>query len=212
MKHLLVTLCGFAVLATLALNGCAAKEAAQTPAEETRTVNAIVVMPVEIIPADDQKRSAADEADLAKGSIVLDSLLAEYLAGKPNVRFMSAAERDTLGDKSFARCRTSAAITICQQVGGEAVLIVTLNRYRERLGNEYSVVHPASVAFDYKLLEAGSGRTLCAGVFDEAQQPLSENILDFFKFSKRGGKWITGETLAREGLQQKLANCPFLKK
>jgi hypothetical protein len=74
------------------------------------------------------------------------------------------------------------------------------------------VAHPASIAFDYKLLEAGSGRTLCSGVFDETQQALSENIFDFARFTKRGLKWITGEALAREGLEQRLSNCPPLKK
>jgi hypothetical protein len=176
-------------------------------------LKSIVVMPVDIIPAEEgRKRPAAEQEALEKGRIGLDSLLVEYLAGKENVRFMSAAERDALGDKSYARCRTSAAITICQQVGGEAVLLVTLYRYRDRQGHEYSVAQPASVAFDYKLLEAGSGRTLCAGVFDETQQALSENIFDFARFTRRAFKWITAEALAREGLEQRLSNCPPLKK
>ncbi|MEW6500878.1 MAG: hypothetical protein ACOY8P_00560 [Thermodesulfobacteriota bacterium] len=196
-----------------ALFGCATTPSGQQAAEEVPTLKSIVVMPVDVVPPEQgQKRPVAEQEALDKGRILLDSLLAEYLAGKENVRFMSAAERDTLGSKSFARCRTSAAVTICQQVGGEAVLLVTLNRYRERQGNEYSVAHPASVAFDYKLLEAGSGRTLCAGVFDQTQQSLSENIFDFARFSKRGFKWITGEALAREGLEHRLANCPYLKK
>lgn len=212
MKHLLA-LCGFALLTALTLAGCAVKNAAPQAAEEPVALTSIVVMPVDIVPAaNERQRTAEEEADLAKGRMILDRLVAEYLAGKENVRLMSAEERDALDDKSFTRCRTSAAITICRQVGGEAVLLITLTRYRERQGNEYSVVHPASVAFDYKLLEVGSGRTLCAGVFDETQRSLSENILDLAKFSKRGFKWITGEALAREGVEQRLAGCPQLKK
>jgi hypothetical protein len=202
-----------AILASFSLSGCATQESSVRAADDVPALKAMVILPVDIVPAEEgRKRPAAEQEALDKGRILLDSLLAEYLAGKENVRFMSAAERDSLGDKSFARCRTSAAVTICQQVGGEAVLLVTLNRYRERQGNEYSVAHSASVAFDYKLLEAGSGRTLCAGVFDETQQSLSENILDLARFSKRGFKWITGESLAREGLDQRLSNCPYLKK
>lgn len=203
----------FAILASLTLSGCATQGASQQAVDEVAPLKAIVVMPVDIVPAEEgRKRPIAEQETLDKGRILLDSLLAEYLTGKENVRFMSAAERDTLGAKSFARCRTSAAVTICQQVGGEAVLLLTVNRYRDRQGNEYSVAQPASVAFDYKLLEAGSGRTLCAGVFDETQHSLSENILDFARFSKRGFKWISGEALAREGLEQRLSNCPYLKK
>lgn len=210
MKNFLYCL---AILASFSLFGCATQESTVRAAEEVPALKSIVVLPVDIVPAEEgRKRPAAEQEALDKGRVFLDSLLAEYLSGKENVRFMSAAERDTLGGKSFARCRTSAAVTICQQVGGEAVLLITLNRYRERQGNEYSVGHPASVAFDYKLLEAGSGRTLCAGVFDETQQSLSENILDLARFSRRGFKWITAEALAREGLEQRLSNCPYLKK
>ena len=35
-------------------------------------------------------------------------------------------------------------------------------------------------------------------VFDETQQPLSENIFEFFTFLRRGGRWITAEG-CREG-------------
>ncbi len=211
MKRLFYCL---AILASLAFAGCASTEPSQQAAgEEGAALKPIVILPVDIVPAEEgKKRTAAEQEALNKGRMLLDSLLADYLTDKKNVRFMSAAERDALGSKTFARCRTSAAITICQQVGGEAVLLVTLNRYRDRQGNEYSVAQPASVAFDYKLLEAGSGRTLCAGVFDETQRSLSENILDFARFSKRGFKWITGEALAREGMENRLSNCPYLKK
>ena len=210
MKRLFVCL---AIAASFAFAGCATQENTPRAAEDMPALKSIVVMPVDVAPAEEgRKRPTTEQEALDKGRILLDSLLAEHLAGKENVRFMSAAERDTLGAKSFARCRTSAAITICQQVGGEAVLLVTLHRYRDRQGNEYSVAHPASIAFDYKLLEAGSGRTLCAGVFDETQQALSENLFDFARFTKRGFKWITAEALAREGLEQRLSNCAPLKK
>jgi len=204
---------GLAMMTLFTLYGCATHDPAQQADEEVPALKSIIIMPVDIVPAEEgRKRTVAEQEALNKGRIILDSLIAEYLTSKENTRFMSAAERDALGDKSYARCRTSAAVTICQQVGGEAVLLLTLNRYRERQGNDYSVAHPASVAFDYKLLEAGSGRTLCAGVFDETQQALSENLFDFGRFSKRGFKWITGEALAREGLTQRLSNCPYLKK
>ncbi len=203
-----------AILALFPLMGCAAKQpAGQQAADDVPALKSIVVMPVDIAPTEHgEKRPTAEQEALDKGRLLLDNLLAEYLADKENVRFMSATERDSLSGGSFARCRTSAAVTICKQVGGEAVLLVTINRYRDRHGNDYSVAHPASISFDYKLLEAGSGRTLCSGLFDETQQSLFENILDFARFSKRGSKWITGEALAREGVEERFSNCPYLKK
>ena len=41
------------------------------------------------------------------------------------------------------------------------------------------------------------GRTF---VFDEDQKALSQDILHIGKFFKRGGKWITVDKLAEEGI------------
>jgi hypothetical protein len=38
--------------------------------------------------------------------------------------------------------------------------------------------------------------------FEETQQTLADNLLEFSKFVERKGKWITAEDLAREGLYQ----------
>jgi hypothetical protein len=103
-------------------------------------------------------------------------------------------------------------VTICRTFRADAVLILTLNRFRERDGGEYSVNSPASVAFDYKLISGESGQTLCSGVFSETQQPLLDDLLVFFQRAKRGFKWITAEALAREGMEQKFALCPYLEK
>jgi hypothetical protein len=39
-------------------------------------------------------------------------------------------------------------------------------------------------------------------VFEETQQPLSENVLDLPAFVKRGAKWVTAGELAREGVHK----------
>ena len=39
-------------------------------------------------------------------------------------------------------------------------------------------------------------------VFDETQQPLSENIFRFFTFLRRKARWITAEELSREGVHK----------
>jgi hypothetical protein len=84
---------------------------------------------------------------------------------------------------------------------GEArALNVLIYRFQERLGGNFSVERPASVGFHVHLFE--EGRLLKIFVFDETQQPVSENILRFFTFLRRGAKWITAEALAREGVDK----------
>ena len=39
-------------------------------------------------------------------------------------------------------------------------------------------------------------------IFDETQQPLSENVFRLGTFLKRGGKWITVDQLAQEGVEK----------
>jgi hypothetical protein len=40
--------------------------------------------------------------------------------------------------------------------------------------------------------------------FDEQQKPLMSNLLEFGKFVERGGRWITAERLAQEGIESGL--------
>ena len=112
----------------------------------------------------------------------------------------------------MTRCRTTAAVTICRTTKADAVLLFTLHRFTERVGVEASIVSPASVVFDYKLIHAETGQTLCSGVFDETQKPLLDDMFQFFKKLKRGVKWLSAEELARDGFKQKIADCPYLKK
>lgn len=76
-------------------------------------------------------------------------------------------------------------------------------RFQEREGGNFSVVRPASVGFHVHLYEGD--RIADVFVFDETQQPLSDNIFRFFTFIRRGGKWITAGELAREGIHKAIA-------
>jgi hypothetical protein len=111
--------------------------------------------------------------------------------------------------------RESAETTLVSEFGGSLAergiaygqqkdqlrrLHVLVYRYQERQGGDFSVVRAASVGFHAHLYEGDN----LAGVFvfDETQQPLSENVLRFFTFVRRGAKWITAAELAREGVQK----------
>ena len=115
-------------------------------------------------------------------------------------------------EKNFTRCRTTDVVTICNTYNADAVLICTLHRYAEREGTEYSVIKPASVAFDLKLVMAQNGKTLWSGAYNETQQHMLTNIFKFFEKAKRGFKWITAQALAKEGLHQKLNKCRYFNK
>lgn len=206
-KPYTVFLASLAVLTLL--SGCA--RTAKTAPEELLPIKTIIVLPVEIDTDSQNTRSPKETQQLEKGQKIVDTMLAEYFAGREDIDLLTPGQRDAL-DKDMNRCRTTAAVTICRTKRADAVLLCTLHRFTEREGSEYSIVSPASVAFDYKLIQAETGQTICSGVFSETQQPLLDDMFQFFKKAQRGVKWLSAEELVRAGFQQKIADCPYLKK
>ena len=192
------------------LSGCA-RTTAQVQPEDLLPIKTIVVLPVEILSDGQSGRPAKNMQQLEKGQVLLDTMLAEYFSDRKDIALLTPGQRDAL-EKEMVRCRTSAIVTICRTKVADAVLLCTLQRFTEREGTEYSIVNPASVAFDYKLVHAETGQTICSGTFSETQQPLLADMFQFFKKAKRGVKWLSAEELARDGFQQKIADCPYLKK
>jgi hypothetical protein len=77
---------------------------------------------------------------------------------------------------------------------------VLIYRFQERKGGNFAVDKPAGVGFHMHLIEGTVvGRTF---VFDEDQKALSQDILHIGKFFSRGGKWITADKLAKEGVNK----------
>ena len=207
-KPYTVFLASLTVLALL--SGCA-RTTTQVQPEDLLPIKTIVVLPVEILSDGQSGRPAKDMQQLEKGQVLLDTMLAEYFSDRKDIALLTPGQRDAL-EKEMVRCRTSAVVTICRTKVADAVLLCTLQRFTEREGTEYSIVNPASVAFDYKLVHAETGQTICSGTFSETQQPLLADMFQFFKKAKRGVKWLSAEELARDGFQQKIADCPYLKK
>ncbi len=93
---------------------------------------------------------------------------------------------------------------IGRTLDADAVMAGSIYRYRERVGKKYSVITPASAAFDIHLIDASSGGILWSGDLDETQVSLSENFLEINRFIQRKGRWITAEELASTGLKEML--------
>ena len=95
-------------------------------------------------------------------------------------------------------------IDILRRIGkafsADAVLVGYLYRWRERVGTNYAVKTPASVAFDLYLIRPEDGSLLWKGQFDMTQRSLSENLLEMDTFIEGGGKWMTAKELAEMGL------------
>lgn len=208
MNHLTIRLYAIAfVLALFVGSGCSAKK--NLAPEEIEPIQSLMIMPVEIMVEGSNDRTAEESGQLTEGQSVLHSLLAEYFQSKKAVTLIMENQRESHGDE-FDRSRMQSSLALGRSLEIDAVLIVTLQQYKEREGTEYSIISPASVTFDYKLVLVQTGQTLCSGVFHETQKPVLDNVFEFFQRAKRGLKWVTAEILLREGLQQKIETCQYL--
>jgi hypothetical protein len=100
------------------------------------------------------------------------------------------------------------ALRVAGKVKADAVLRNFVFCYRERKGNAAAASMPAAVSFHLHLYDAGSGELEWAGVFEEEQEALSENLLTLPDFLRRGGKWIKVDELAAEGMARALSGFP----
>jgi len=95
---------------------------------------------------------------------------------------------------------------VAQKVGANVAVLGVLTRYRDRVGTDWSVEQPASLAYEAVLVRASDGTRLGSDAFDYTQQTLTSNLLDLPRFLRGGGRWLTarelldgalGETAAR---------------
>jgi len=180
-----------AILLLLSLCLCANPAQAREPER-------IMVMPV-----------TAKSIDLEKHLAVFTAQVRTYFSNNSRMVMLGDDQLQSLLGASTGNNRQLLQVA-GEKLGCQAALSVTLERYRERLGDEYSATDPASLAFSFRLINVADGKVLCFGQFDETQQPVSENVLTIGQAFKRGFKWITVGDLTGEALKRKFAACPEL--
>jgi TolB-like protein len=93
---------------------------------------------------------------------------------------------------------------IGQAVYADAVLTGRVQRYRERVGDEWGAKSPASVAFVLDLVDVRRGDVVWSAQFDETQKSLSENIFALGDIGQRGVRWLSAEQLTQEGVRKSI--------
>ena len=198
--------------ASLLLNSCSTVPP-ENKVEKLVPLKTITVLPVATVVDDRVPLDRTQKEQLLEGKDALNKLIAEYFAGHELVKFISEEQIGGM-EIDFSLCPTyiDRSRAICLNIGSDAGLVVRLHRYREREGTNIGVAEPASVFFEYKLIEVKTGNALCWGRFDETQKPLLDDVFSIFdKTKKRGVKWITAKELAKEGIEDKFNNCQYLK-
>lgn len=149
----------------------------------------------------DAEPVSADVADK------MTALLFERIVGLEGLTFyspdQSAAVRAGIikSQKGLTMDQPSLYRETGRLMQADAVLVGFVYRWRERVGSDYGVSSPASVAFDLQLLLTEDGRVIWKGKFDKTQRSLSEDLFDLNTFVKARGRWMSVEQLALTGLE-----------
>lgn len=172
-------------------------------------VPCVIVLPVQTRVNKDEGVTYQDAAVLEQGAQFMDGAMAEALVGHDHVRVLSDRQFTSLIPED-----SGTQIALIKAVGSElkcdSVLMTQLIEYRQRIGGSMGADAPASATFSMRLFSARDGKVIWAGQFKETQQSLMSNIMSFEKAQNRGFKWITVEELVRQGLKEKIEECPYL--
>ena len=199
-----------ALFCSLFLSACLGKniDSKEEITKNLQTLKGIVVMPTVVA-----KSALGAGGNFTPVSVAgfVNGLVAAELGAKSKVHLMSEGQLDGLLTNTSGS-RLAQMKTLAAKQDSDAVLDVTVTRFRERDGSDISVNSPASAAFEMVLTHVDTGMVLWAASFDETQEALSSNLFALGQAKSRGFKWITVEELVRQGMKERLAECPYLQK
>lgn len=168
-----------------------------------RNIQRIAVLRLEPPPQAQEQPPGARGAERDPGAVV-SHLLYVAMVGLPN--WYVIPEREVADAEAKLPPARSGDLGRARAVGAallaDGVVIGRVLRYRERIGEEFGVRSPASVAFVLQLLEVRSGDVVWSAEFNETQKPLNENVLAIGDYAKRGIRWFRAEELAQTGAKR----------
>jgi hypothetical protein len=170
---------------------------------KTLTINRVAVMPlVEAAPA-----SGEPLAPGASEAISAELYSQVSVAGG----WEPIPEQDVVGAMQKMAPSTIAnldanALKLGHDVSADGVIYGTVERYRERVGMDYSAASPAAVSFSLKFADCKSGQVVWTAKFAKTQAALSQNLFDLANFVQRSGRWVRAHEIAMEGVKEAVAN------
>ena len=118
----------------------------------------------------------------------------------PDVQGVDPSESRTAG--------RNGALAHWTRVGKEMkvdlLIVPQIIDWRERVGGEAGVSTSAAVNMDFYLIDVRGpeGVLISRSHFREKQIGLSDNLMNLDRFLKRGGKWLSTQELALEGVDK----------
>jgi hypothetical protein len=98
------------------------------------------------------------------------------------------------------------ALKLGHDVSADGVIYGTVEKYKERVGMDYSAASPASVTFTLNFVDLKSKQIVWTAKFAKTQAALSQNLFDLANFVQRSGRWVRAHEIAQEGVKEAVAD------
>ena len=164
---------------------------------ESRRIRRIAVIPPETSGAAGQVQSPQNNP-----SEMLAKQLYSAMASLPNWQIVAESEVKQVEQMKPAPTDAARLQQIGEMVFADAVMVGRVQRFRERIGDDWGVKSPASVAFVLDLIDVRRGDVIWSARFDETQKALSDNIFGLGDISQRGFRWLSAEQLMMDGVKK----------
>jgi hypothetical protein len=202
-----------AVLLSIVLGACSEKTspAPAQPESETATEAAsesthlIAVLPIEPAPAPSHPGAPAAPLPGPEAGLAITAQVYRSLADQTDSRFVPDLTVDDEMSTPEVRAAGSLddrAVALGKQVGADAVIFGRVFRFQKRVGTQYGATQPASVWFELAVVDVNSGEVIWQDQFDETQQPLTSNLLNWWMFWRAGPRWMSAGELAGLGVER----------
>jgi len=164
---------------------------------ESRRIRRIAVIPPETA-------SAAAQPPLQQNNPaeMLPKQLYSAMASLPGWQIVAESEVKQVEEMKRATTEAARLRQIGEMVFADAVMVGRIERFRERIGDDWGVKSPASVAFIVDLIDVRRGDVIWSARFDETQKALSENIFGLSDIGQRGVRWLSAEQLMMDGVKK----------
>jgi hypothetical protein len=175
---------------------------------ETRRIRRIAVVPPTALSGETQSKvllGTTPERRAPEPGELLARIAYSVTSAMPNWQIVSDSEVREVAESLSPAAEAARLRQIGQGVYADAVLTGRVQRYRERVGDEWGAKSPASVAFVLDLVDVRRGDVIWTARFDETQKSLSENIFALGDIGQRGVRWLSAEQLTQEGVKKSIA-------
>jgi hypothetical protein len=169
---------------------------------EARRIRRIAVVPPEISVGIVSNKTTPAPVQQNDAPEMLAKQIYSAMASLPNWQIVADSEVQQVEQMKPNATGTTRLRQIGEMVFADAVMVGQMQRFRERVGDDWGVKSPASVAFVLELVDVRRGDVIWSARFDETQKALSENIFALGDVSQRGVRWLSAEQLTLTGVKK----------